>query len=284
MISRPRAFAQVDVFTSVPTKGNPVAVVLEGEGLSDAEMQAFAHWTNLSETTFVLPPTEAGADYRVRIFTPQSELPFAGHPTLGTVYALIEAGHIKPKDGVVVQQSAVGLVPIRIDAAQPELRFFTLPDHAVRAAGEPDRLQVTLPNCPLLAPPAFVHVGPEWIIGECDAAALMALTPDYPALADYERAHKVTGLTLYAVTGPDSIMVRSFAPSDGITEDPVCGSGNGAVAAYRLFNGQIDPTSTYTARQGQKTRRDGTVHVRLTDGRIDIGGACVTLISGTLTL
>ena len=109
-----RLFPQVDVFTAVPYKGNPVAVVLDGAGLSDGEMQAFANWTNLSETTFVLPPTQAGADYRVRIFTPEAELPFAGHPTLGTAHAVIEAGLAAPQDGRLVQQCAVGLVELAL--------------------------------------------------------------------------------------------------------------------------------------------------------------------------
>ncbi len=277
-----RAFAQVDVFTSRPTMGNPVAVVLDGEGLSDAEMQAFAHWTNLSETTFVTPAgADDEADYAVRIFTPRSELPFAGHPTLGTAHALIEAGHIVPIDGIVRQRSAVGLVEVTVSAAGLSFR---LPKAHIRAAPDRDRLQAALPDCPLLTRPDIVNVGPHWIVAECAPDALAALTPDYPALADYERAQQATGLTLYAVTSPDSIMVRSFAPSDGITEDPVCGSGNGAVAAYRLLNGQIDPTSRYTARQGQQAGRDGTVSVTLKDGHIDIGGSCVTLISGTVTL
>lgn len=144
-----RRFKQVDVFTAVPLMGNPVAVILEADGLSDAEMQRMAAWTNLSETTFVLPPTEPAADYAVRIFTPRAELPFAGHPTLGTAHAVIEAGIAAPKDGVLVQQCAVGLVRVAVEEAGLS---FTLPAHRFEEAPQPDIIVNAVGGQALLCP------------------------------------------------------------------------------------------------------------------------------------
>lgn len=278
-----RAFSQVDVFTAVPMMGNPVAVVMDGEGLSDTEMQAFAHWTNLSETTFVTPSPDAQADYDIRIFTPRSELPFAGHPTLGTAHALIEAGRIKPKDGVVRQRSAVGIVEV---AAKDGALSFRLPAASISDAPDQTALEAALPGCRLAAMAKIVNVGPRWVVAECaDADELANLKHDIAKLADYDHTHLVTGQTLYAVTGDSSILVRSFAAGDGIAEDPVCGSGNGAVAAYRLAQGQIAPGSAYQASQGKQAGRDGTVAIRIDEqGGIHVGGHSITLVQGTVTI
>ncbi len=275
-LSRP--FAQVDVFTHVPLKGNPVAVILDAQGLSAQQMQAIANWTNLSETTFVTPATDPAADYAVRIFTPKSELPFAGHPTLGTAHAVIEAGLAIPKNGRVVQQCAVGLVEVRTAATGLSFR---LPRYALEDAPEPAILAASLGGDAILGAPQIADVGPRWVICEiASAAEVEQLVPDLGLLADYDRRHGTTGQTIYAARADGSIVVRSFAAADGIAEDPVCGSGNGAVAAYRLNLGQIGDGSTYIASQGRQVGRDGSVHVRIDGTAIHVGGACVTVVKG----
>lgn len=274
---RDRRFAQVDVFTAVPFKGNPVAVVLDAEGLDDAEMQAIANWTNLSETTFVTPG-DSGSDYHLRIFTPRSELPFAGHPTLGTAHAVLEAGIAAPHDGRIVQHCAVGPVDVSVG----EGLSFKLPRYA--KADAPEGLGEAIGGGHLLAsPPQILDVGPRWAIAELvSAEAVERLAPDLAALADYDRAHGSTGLTVFAPGGAGDITVRTFAPADGVPEDPVCGSGNGAVAAYRLLAGQIGDGSAYVASQGRQVGRDGRVRVRIDGSDIHIGGDCVTCISGAI--
>lgn len=275
-----RPFAQVDVFTAVPYRGNPVAVVLDGEGLSDAAMQAFARWTNLSETTFVLPATEPGADYRLRIFTPAQELPFAGHPTLGSAHAVIAAGIAAPREGRLVQQCKAGLVTVSQD---DEHLFFTLPPHRTYRATDHDSLAAIIGPALLKAPVDVVHVGPHWAIAELvSEAAVRGLAIDPAALAAYTRRTGID-LTVYAETAEGAV-VRSFAPADGIIEDPVCGSGNGAVAVIRRERGQVRAGDRYVALQGREIGRDGRVHVRVTAEGIAIGGACVTCIEGVAAL
>jgi PhzF family phenazine biosynthesis protein len=275
-----RRFAQIDVFTAVPLMGNPVAVVLDGAGLSDAAMQRFANWTNLSETTFVLPATDPGADYALRIFTPKSELPFAGHPTLGSAHAVIAAGLATPRGGALVQECAVGLVAVRV-AGEGALSF-RLPPPQIDPAPAPEALIAAL-GAPPLGPPQVVNVGPRWVIAElATPAAVRGLTPDYAALAAYDRAHGTTGQTIFAREADGNAVVRSFAAADGITEDPVCGSGNGAVAAYRRWSGTGG--ANYRASQGREIGRDGVIDIRFADGEIYVGGRCVTVIEGMVRI
>lgn len=277
-MTQSRPFKQVDVFTAVPFKGNPVAVILDGEGLSDAEMQAIANWTNLSETTFVTPPTDPGADYAVRIFTPASELPFAGHPTLGTAHAVIEAGMASLRDGKIVQQCAAGLVEV---SKAGEGLSFRLPRYGYEDAPDASTLEAALGDGAIIGTPQIVNVGPRWVIAELASAQLLdQLKPDLPMLAAYDRQHATTGLTVYAESGDGTVMVRSFAPADGIAEDPVCGSGNGAVAAYRLRLGQIGDGNAYRVSQGTQVGRDGHVHVRIDGPDIHVGGESVTVVDG----
>ena len=278
---RSRQFAQVDVFTAVPYKGNPVAVVLDGEGLSDAEMQAFANWTNLSETTFVLPPSDPGADYRVRIFTPKDELPFAGHPTLGTAHAVIEAGIATPKAGRLVQQCAVGLVELTVSDTSLSFR---LPRYAVSELTDPEASAWLGEGVQLVGQPQAVDVGPVWLVAQlADVAALEQLAHDPARLTRYYEANGLTGATLYALDG-EQVVVRSFAPGDGIPEDPVCGSGNAAVAAWRLVSGQVAPGDSYVASQGRQIGRDGYISVRFEGENVHVGGQCVTCVTGHVTL
>lgn len=278
-MTRTRAFSQVDVFTAVPLKGNPVAVVLDGAGLTEAEMQAFANWTNLSETTFVLPATNPAADYRVRIFTPKAELPFAGHPTLGTAHAVLEAGLATARDGRLVQECAVGLVDLAVGEGGLSFR---LPRYALSDLDDPEATAWI--GADVIGGARAVDVGPVWLVAQlADVAALENLAHDAARLAAYYVPRGMTGATLYATDG-ERVVVRSFAPGDGIPEDPVCGSGNGAAAAFRLAAGQVAGGDAYVASQGRQVGRDGYVSVRFEGTDIHIGGQCVTVIEGTATI
>ena len=278
---RGRRFSQVDVFTTVAYKGNPVAVVLDGAGLSEAEMQGFAHWTNLSETTFVLPPTDPAADYRVRIFTPKAELPFAGHPTLGTAYAVMEAGIAAARHGKLVQECAVGLVELTIGV---DALSFQLPRYAVNDAPGGAEATAWIGGAALIGAAKAVDVGPVWLIAELDEiAALETLSHDPARLTKYYEQYGLTGATVFACDG-DRVVVRSFAPGDGIPEDPVCGSGNAAVAAYRLVSGQIAAGSHYRASQGRQLGRDGWIDIRIDGANVHVGGSCVTCVRGEVRL
>ncbi len=274
-----RRFRQVDVFTAVPYKGNPVAVVLDGAGLSDAQMQGFANWTNLSETTFVLPATQAGADYRVRIFTPKAELPFAGHPTLGTAHAVIESGLATPRSGRLVQECAVGLVELEVGE---DGLSFKLPRYSLTELTEPDATDWI--GAAVKGSAQAVDVGPVWLVAElAEVTALENLAHDEARLSAYYVPRRMTGATLFAVDG-ERVVVRSFAPGDGISEDPVCGSGNASVAAYRLLAGHVGDGDSYVASQGRQVGRDGKVSVRIDGVDIHVGGQCVTCIAGEVTV
>ena len=280
-----RPYRVVDAFSAAPFRGNPVAVVLQADGLSDVEMQAIAAWTNLSETTFHLTPTDAGADYRLRIFTPRSELPFAGHPTVGSAHALIEAGVITPRGGLVVQECAAGLIPVQ---RAGELLTLRLPEPQFRDLSAPEAAELAdLLGAPLApgSAPAVVDVGPLWVVADLgSAAAVTALTPDLPRMAAYEGAAGAGGVTVFGRKPEGGIEVRSFAPSDGIAEDPVCGSGNGAVAALRLRTGELGEGARYMATQGRCVGRDGEIAVHVEGGRIFIGGRAVTTVTGQVAV
>jgi PhzF family phenazine biosynthesis protein len=276
-----RLFKQVDVFTRVSLKGNPLAVVLDGTGLSDAQMQAFANWTNLSETSFVLPATDPEADYRVRIFTPKAELPFAGHPTLGTAHAVIEAGLAVPRDGKLVQQCNIGLVDLTIGE---DALSFRLPRYAAEELTDPEATAWLGEGATVVGMAHAVNVGPTWLIAELAEIGMVEnLQHDPERLTRFYERTGMTGATIYATQG-EWVVVRSFAPGDGIPEDPVCGSGNAAVAAYRLIHGQVAAGDSYLASQGRQVGRDGFVSIRIEDDRVHVGGSCVTVIEGMATL
>ncbi len=282
-------FKQVDVFTSRPFAGNPVAVILDAQGLSDAEMARIAGWTNLSETTFVLP--SARASYRLRIFTPRAELPFAGHPTIGSAHAVREAGLV-PADAPLVQECGAGLIALDVGS-----------DGAISARVPPPRLH-PFPFAPALgellgtpiADPRVVDMGPRWIIADVGSVeGLRGLTPDLNAMSELNRRSDTTGVTVYAVSGDDGargVEVRSFAPLHGIPEDPVCGSGNASVGAYLHATGGLArfPGGRYLARQGAAVGRAGEIQVAVAVSagsdvpEIRIGGAAVTVIEGTIRL
>jgi PhzF family phenazine biosynthesis protein len=275
-----RPFAQVDVFTTVPYLGNAVAVVLDGSGLETEEMQRLAHWTNLSETTFVLPPEDPAADYRVRIFTPVAELPFAGHPTLGTCHAWLEAaGHSEPP-AVVTQECEAGLIAVR---RTPDGLAFAAPP--VRRSGplEPallDQVAAVLRiDRDKIVDAQWADNGPGWIAVLLESAdAVLALAPGFIGDLDI------------GVAGPsppgaeEAFEVRAFFPKDGTTvEDPVTGSFNASLAQWLLSTNRA--TAPYVAQQGTALGRRGRVHVsRDDDGAVWVGGGTVTCVAGAIEL
>lgn len=286
-----RQYMVVDAFSAKPLMGNPVGVVLDAEGLTDRQMADIARWTNLSETTFVLPVTTFGADYRVRIFTPGSELPFAGHPTLGTAHAVIEAGIARPRKGKIVQECGVGLVEIAIsETSTGQSLTLTLPPATMTdlTTGEIGELEAILGQPTLRhASPAIVNVGAVWAVAQMGSIeALLALTPDYARSARFERRLGLTGLSVFAVDPQNGrVEVRSFAPSCGVKEDPVCGSGNGSIAVFRSRSGQLPAAQwAYIAEQGRKVGRAGVIELSASDDVIHVGGACVTTVTGTLLI
>lgn len=280
-----RPFKQVDVFTATPYRGNPLAVVLDGTGLSTEAMQHFTNWTNLSEATFLLPPTPegaaAGADYRVRIFCPGRELPFAGHPTLGSCHAWLEAGGV-PRAEHIVQECGVGLVTIRRDAAR--LAFAAPP---LIQSGPLDEADVALIARGLgvarrdIVAHSWCDNGPNWRgVMLASAAQVLALKPDAAVLA---------GLDL-GVVGPQpsghgtQFEVRAFFPgNNGLAEDPVTGSLNAALAQWLIGAGLAPPQ--YVAAQGTAMQREGRVQIeRDGAGTVWVGGASVTCVDGEATL
>lgn len=285
-----RPFAQVDVFTATPYRGNPLAVVLDGTGLSTEAMQAFTDWTNLSECTFVLPPTTAEADYRVRIFCPGRELPFAGHPTLGTAHAWLRAGG-RPKGEHVVQECGVGLVPIRRDGER--LAFAAPP---LRRSGPLDEADVDLiarglgvPRSDIVAH-SWCDNGPGWrAVMLASAEQVLALRPDGAVLAGLDIGvvgpRGKVGVVGSQASGQDTqFEVRAFFPGqNGLAEDPVTGSLNAALAQWLIGSGRAP--RHYVAAQGTALRRAGRVNVeQVDDGTLWIGGDSVTCIEGRVAL
>ena len=282
-----RPYRQVDVFTATPYLGNPLAVVLDGSGLGDAQMQQFARWTNLSETAFLLPPSDPQADYRVRIFTPGAEMQFAGHPTLGSCHAWLEAGGQPKAAKFVLQQCGVGLVKIR---REPGGRL---------AFGAPP-LKRSAPSATLLARVAralglkadqiiaaqLLDNGTAWLGLLLDnPSTVLQITPAFPQLT--ELGQKVGVVALQAATSADtdtpSAEVRAFAPHMGINEDPVTGSFNASLAQWLIAEGHAP--ERYVAAQGTCLDRAGRVFVqRDASGQVWIGGQSVICISGSLLI
>ena len=277
---RVRPFHQVDVFSDRPYFGNPLAVVVDAEGLSTETMQRYANWTNLSETTFLLPPTDSRADYRVRIFTASEEFPFAGHPTLGSAHTWLQVGGVPKTDGVLVQECGAGLVRVKHDGgrlafAAPPLTRFGPVDEDVRAqlaAG------LRLPDEAILDASWLVN-GPEWVgvlLGS--AEQVLALEPDVAAMGDLK----------VGVIGPHSegagvdFEVRTFVPGDAMVEDPVTGSFNAGAAQWLIGSGRAP--GEYVAAQGTVLGRAGRIHVTSQDGEIWVGGSSVTCIQGAVRL
>ena len=277
-------FKQVDVFTGVPLLGNPLAVVFDADDLTDAEMQRFAAWTNLSETTFITKSKVA--DYRVRIFTPRRELPFAGHPTIGSAHAVREAGRLGEGARTAVQECGAGLISISFArdgsvharAPRPKRATFTVDAEAVRASLHGLAIEE----------PIAIDVGPVWITARVATLALLdgaSIASD--AMTRYANEVGSIGVTLYALDGDraPAVHVRSFAPGQGIAEDPVCGSGNVAVAAHIRDTGLVARVgASYVAHQGKHVGRDGRVAMTIEGDDVQLGGASITIVDGAVTL
>ena len=285
--TKSRRFSQLDVFSAVPLKGNPLAVVHEAQGLSDADMQAFARWTNLSETTFLLPPEHPAADYRVRIFTPGGELPFAGHPTLGSCHAWLSAGGTSRQPDEVVQECGVGLVRVRrqrgFQADRPSRLAFAAPP--LRRSGPVDAALHARVLAALRLGAAEVQAihwvdnGPPWIAALLhDAAAVHALQPDYLAMQGLELG--VVGA--YPAGSALDFELRAFVPDMGVPEDPVTGSLNAGVAQW-LIGAGLAP-GRYVAGQGRALGRDGRVYVEQDGDTVWIGGDVFEGVLGTVRL
>lgn len=279
-----RAFKQVDVFTSSPYNGNPLAVIMDASDLSDEQMQAIARWTHLSETTFVLPATDPAADYRVRIFTPDYELPFAGHPTLGTAHALLEAGITLKNAGEIVQQCGLGRVKVKISDdgalafAAPEAILTPFSDAPISSALNSDSLEEQLPV-------TIADMGIRWLLVPMTSAdAVLAIKPDAVELARLIKKARVNGVMPFGpIQGAEEqYEVRGLLIEQGaVTEDPVTGSANACLARYFQQRGvELD----YRVRQGTAMQRAGRLSVSYGADGIWIGGQAVTVIDGTIRL
>lgn len=278
-MTRTRSFHQLDVFTDTPLLGNALAVVHDAVGLSDSDMAAFARWTNLSETTFLLPPTHADADYRVRIFTPEDELPFAGHPTLGSCHAWLANGGKQKKSDFVIQECEVGLVPLRRDGQR--LAFAAPPLRRTGAVDEPtlqriaDGLGISRSE---VKHHQWVDNGPGWCAVVLDSAKrVLELKPEFS---------KLKGLAIGVVgmqpKGSDSdLEVRAFVPSLGVPEDPVTGSLNAGIAQWMMQSKLIG--EHYVAAQGTVLQRKGRVFLDKIGNDVWVGGHVVVCVEGSVT-
>ncbi|AJZ84650.1 PhzF family phenazine biosynthesis protein [Streptomyces antimycoticus] len=278
---RARSFMQVDVFSTTPCLGNPVAVVLDGADIADEEMQRLARWTNLSETTFVLPPTTPEADYRLRILTPGGELPFAGHPTLGSARAWLDNGGAPRHADRVVQECGAGLVTVRRGegilsfAAPPLVRDGGLDDaylNRIVAAFGIKRDRVIGHQ--------WVDNGPGWaVVRLATAEEVLALEPDLSLIPDA----MIGAIGAHPEGSEHDFEMRTFAPGVGVAEDPVCGSMNASVGQWLTATGAVP--SAYRVSQGARLGRAGTIEVIVDeDGTVWVGGAATSYIRGTITL
>jgi PhzF family phenazine biosynthesis protein len=280
-LPRTRPFAQVDVSSATPYLGNPVAVVLDGQDLSVEQMERLARWTNLSETTFVLPAATSEADYRLRIFTPGGELPFAGHPTLGSAHAWLENGGIPAAAGRLVQECQAGLVTLQHQdnalsfAAPPTIRTGPLDDvflaETTAAFGiDPERVLAH----------QWVDNGPGWAVVQLPTAAdVLALEPDLTRIPNA----MVGAIGAYPADSEHAFEMRTFAPGVGVAEDPVCGSMNASVAQWLFATGAV--SASYRVSQGSRVGRAGSILLSTdNDGKVWVGGTTTTCISGTIEL
>ena len=286
-------YLQLDVFPARPGGGNPLGVVLDALNWSDADMQRFAAWTNLVETTFVLPADSPQASYRLRIFTPDREIPFAGHPTIGSAHAVLETGLAEPREGRLIQQCGAGLLPIRVEGAGADRRLFVQTPSArvlrVGSAGETllEDLLAGIETGPL--PPAFIEGGRRWWVAEfADEAVLRAWRPEHAAIAALARASDSLGLCVFARSAQPGheLAVRAFPAGVGIVEDPASGAANGLIAAWIA---QREPDGAlahgYRVSQGREMGRDASLLLQIEQGaepKIWVGGATSTVIRGSV--
>ena len=285
----PRRYVQLDVFASRPGTGNPLGAVLDAEGMDSAAMQALAAWLNLSETIFFLPP-DAGADYRIRIFTPGSELPFAGHPSVGAAWLAATHGLATPRDGRLIQQCEAGLLPADVhgDPQQPNIRLRSPRGRLLDSA--PGSVPAGLNAIARSDHPIELwNNGPSWWLVEANSAEqLRDLQPDFGAITAWTNATAATGVAVFAFepSQDHQLAVRAFCPGDAVNvpEDPVTGSANALVGALLHAQGRLPGIDgRYIASQGRELGRDGRVHVRVDEGgEVWIGGQVQQVIAGTL--
>ncbi|MGO4260399.1 PhzF family phenazine biosynthesis protein [Lysobacter sp. TAB13] len=283
-----RRYLQLDVFAHRIGAGNPLAVVFDAQGMDTAAMQSFAAWMHLPETIFLLPP-EAGADYRVRIFTPRQELAFAGHPSIGAAWAVLDARRVAADSVELIQQCGAGLLPVKVahDADQIRISIRTPRARACAVDAAHDALiDAALAGAArgVLAP-ALWDNGPRWWLAElADAAAVRGLRPDLAAIAALSGEDSL-GLAVFARSeeAGHAWVVRAFCPGDGIAEDPVTGSANAAIASALLAAGRVARGDAYSVSQGREVGRDGYIELRIDqDGEVWIGGRVQAVIRGTV--
>jgi len=279
-------YLHLDVFAATPGGGNHLGVVTDASGWSDARMQAFARWTNLVETTFLLPPSQPKASYRVRIFTPRKEIPFAGHPSIGSAHAVLLCGLAAPVDGVLWQECGAGVLPIRVEDSGLLLKS---PHAVVEKTGLDAHplLQAALGGIGLgVLPPAYVAGGRHWWLAECaDEASLRHWQPDHSAIGALAHATDSLGLCVFARSShPDyQLVVRAFPAGVGIVEDPASGAANGLIAAYIAHAEPHGPLARgYMVSQGREIGHDASLAVRIDGDTVWIGGRTNTIIDGTL--
>lgn len=275
-----RAYREIDVFTADAYRGNALAVVLDATGLDDAAMQQFARWTNLSETTFLLPPTDPAADYRVRIFTPASELPFAGHPSLGTCHAWLAQGGVPHQAGRIVQECGLGLVALRPEG--DGLAFCAPPMQ--QAPVQPRLLENVLDALGLPATAVraaqWLQNGPRWLGLLVDSAqSVLALEPDHGRLRSLANVGLIGP---HEAGGPADFEVRAFADPENVPEDPVTGSLNAALGQWLIPEGLLP--RQYRVAQGTRLQRAGRVTIQAQDGAVWVSGQSVTCVEGTVLL
>lgn len=285
----PLRYLQMDVFADRPGAGNALGAVIEGERFDPSRMQAFAAWTNLSETIFLLPPTMPDADYRVRIFTPRQELPFAGHPSVGAAWAAIDAGLVLPGKARLVQECAAGLLPVEIEYANDRWIPSVRAPLAQRVGGTelaPALLDAATRNMRAGAlERALWDNGPRWwLIELADADTVRTLQPDFAAIAALTEATGAVGLAVHAADECDGhhLVVRAFCPADNIPEDPVTGSAQASIGARLAVAGRLPGRDgIYIGSQGRELGRDGRVTVRVdAGGEVWIGGEVQPVIRG----
>ena len=299
----PHDFLQLDVFAAAPGLGNPLGVIFDADGLDGATMQAIAAWLNLSETTFVLSPKQPGADYRLRIFTPRQELPFAGHPSVGTAHAVLERGLVAPKPAgdetlALVQECAAGLLPLRVSGDGADRVIHVRAPRGVEREGDAAPVLASLGDIARGAlRPALIDNGPRWWCVElADEATVRGLKPELDAMAAANRADGSVGVAVFARVpsngapldassehaAPYALVVRAFVPADGIAEDPVTGSANAGIAAWLHANNAL-PEARFRSSQGREMGRDGVVEIEIdAEGEVWIGGRTQTVVEGTL--
>ncbi|PCM42356.1 PhzF family phenazine biosynthesis protein [Mammaliicoccus sciuri] len=279
------SFKQVDVFPNEPFKGNPVAVIFDAYDLTVEQMKDIASWTNLSETTFVCTPDDENADYKLRIFTPNNELPFAGHPTIGSSYAILQNGLIPKNKGYLVQECGVGLVKI---GYTEDKTYFSLPEPKISDI-ELKQLEGIIESLGINGEDVIhskkVNIGAEWLTLHIKNSSIVKrIEPNFEQMKDYIY-EGTTGVTIFGENEDvkdTTFEVRSFAPNEGVNEDPVCGSGNGCVAALNELYGLVE-NKEYSNSQGECINRNGRVYIKREDG-LKLGGISKIVIDGKIRI